>query len=172
LWGGATLTWFTNRTNNLIQYNLNTFTLDQITHAFIQGMTLELRTPQYRGITTSLNVTNLYRAQNVDTGARLANDPVFAANLRLDYLAGNAPTIVDSLGFSVRMAGERGVVDHTAPLFDQPAAFTNLDAYLRLRAGRSMLVTLRGYNLGNERYAAVGGYPMPGRAFMLELSTK
>lgn len=172
LWGGATFTWFTNRTNDLIEFNPNTFALEQITHAFIQGMTFEVHTPPYRGIAASLNLTDLYRAQNVDTGARLPNDPVFAANLRLDYLAGNAPTIVDSLGVSVRLAGDRGFVDRTAPLFDQPTAFTNVDAYLRLRAGRAMLVTLRGYNLGNERYAAVGGYPMPGRAFLLELSTK
>jgi len=172
LLGGATLGWFTNRTNDLIQYNLSTFTLDQITHAFIQGFTFELRTPTYRGITASLNATDLYRAENVDTGARLANDPVFATNLRLDYAAGNSPSIVDSLGVAVRLAGDRGLVDHTAPLFDQPVAYTNVDAYVRLRASRDLLVSLRGLNLGNERYAATAGYPMPGRSFMLELSTK
>lgn len=172
LLGGATLGWFTNRTNDLIQYNLNTFTLDQISHAFIQGFTLDLRTPQYRGISSSLNITDLYRAQNVETGARLANDPVIAANLRLDYIAGTSSTFLDSLGFSVRLAGDRGYVNHAAPLFDQPAAFTTVDAYARVRAGRDMLISLRGYNLGNERYAAVGGYPMPGRSFVLELSTK
>ena len=172
LFGGATLGWFTNRTNDLIQYDLNTFALDQITHAFVQGFTLDVRTPALHGITASLNATDLYRAENVDTGARLANDPVFAANLRLDYLAGNSPSIVDSLGVAIRLAGERGFIDRAAPLFDQPEAYTNVDAYVRLRASRNLLLSLRGYNLGNERYAATGGYPMPGRAFMLELSTK
>ena len=35
-----------------------------------------------------------------------------------------------------------------------------------------LLVTLRGYNLGDERYAEIGGYAMPGRSFALELSTR
>jgi outer membrane receptor protein involved in Fe transport len=57
------------------------------------------------------------------------------------------------------------------------AAYTTVNAYLRLRAAPRALVTLRAYNLGNERYSAVasppyGGYPAPGRAFAVELSTK
>jgi hypothetical protein len=70
------------------------------------------------------------------------------------------------------MAGARGFVDPTQPLFAQPAAYTSMDAYVRLRAGRDVFVTLRGYNLGNEGYAAVSGYPMTGRSFMLELSSR
>jgi hypothetical protein len=32
---------------------------------------------------------------------------------------------------------------------------------------------LRGFNLGDERYAEIsGGYPMPGRWFALELSSR
>jgi outer membrane receptor protein involved in Fe transport len=84
----------------------------------------------------------------------------------------NVHSLVDSLGVSMRLAGDRGFVDRTAALFDQPAAFTSVDAYARLRASENLLVTLRGYNLGNERYAAVAGFPLPGRSFIIELSTK
>jgi vitamin B12 transporter len=183
LFGGVTLGWFTNRTNDLIVPVLldpSTFTFGprNIDHAFIQGFTLDVRTPSFHRITTSLNLTDLYRAQDLDAQTRLPNDAVMTANLRLDY-AGSTAGALDSLGFIVHAAGARGFVDPTKPLFDQPAAFTTLDAYLRLRAGRTALVTLRGFNLGNERYASVGGfgnavngYPMPGRSFIVELSSK
>jgi outer membrane cobalamin receptor len=183
--GGASLGWFMNRTNNLIvpepvsapgpqcTIDASSFTFQpcNVDHAFIEGLTLSVRTLPYNGITAALNVTDLYRAQDVDAQTRLPNDPVIAANLRLDYTMRNVHSLVDSLGVSMRLAGDRGFVDRTA-LFDQPAAFTSVDAYARLRASENLLVTLRGYNLGNERYAAVAGFPLPGRSFIIELSTK
>ena len=168
--GGASVTWFGNRTNDLIQPNPVTFSLEQIDHAFIEGLTLDLQTRPYNGFTTTLGVTDLYRAQNVDTQTRLPNDPVITANLRLVYES--HARLVDSFGVDMRMAGDRGTVAHTLPLFDQPAAYSNVSAFLRLRAGNDALISLRGYNLGNERYAAVNGFPIPGRTFVVELSTR
>ena len=184
--GGASFGWFGNRTNNLIvaepvaapgpgcAIDAASFTFEpcNVNHAFIEGLTLNLRTAERRGFVTSLNVTDLYRAQNVDTGARLPNDPVISADLRLDYTAHSARNVVDSFGAIVAMSGPRGAADMALPEFDRAGAYTSLNAYLRLRAGRDMLLTIRGYNLGNERYAAVSGYPLPGRSFALELSTK
>ena len=110
LLGGASLGWFANRTNGLIQYNLNSFVLDQIDHAFVEGFTFDLRAPRFHGISTALDITDLYRAQNIDTGSRLANDPVLATNLcAVEYAGGNAPTIVDALGFSMRLEGARQI---------------------------------------------------------------
>ena len=169
--GGASLGWFTNRTNDLIQFDIAANTLNQIHHAFLQGLTFDVRTQPYNGIVTSLNVTDLYRAQNVDTQARLENDPVMDANLRLDYAARNNSAI-DGWGLAFQIAGQRGTVNTTLPTFDQPVEFATVNAYLRAKAGSNALVTLRGYNLGNERYAAVPGYPMPGRGFAVELSAK
>lgn len=181
--GGVTLGWFTNRTSDLIVPVLvdpATFTYAprNVDHAFIQGFTLQMRTPAFHRFTTSVDLTDLYRAQDVDARTRLPNDAVIAANVRLDYV-GNEAGVLDSYGVVAHAAGARGFVDPTKPLFDQPAAFTTLDAYVRLRAGRTALVSLRGYNLGNERYASVGGfgntvngYPMPGRSFMAELSSR
>jgi outer membrane cobalamin receptor len=184
--GGASLGWFANRTNNLIEpepvsapgpqcaIDPSSFTFQpcNIDHAFIEGLTLNVRTVKYNGFAAAFNLTDLYRAQNIDAQTRLSNDPVIAANLRLDYSADSAQSVLDSLGVSMRLAGDRGFVDRTVPLFDQPAAFTSIDAYVRLRAARNLLVSLRGYNLGNERYASVAGFPLPGRSFIVELSTK
>lgn len=168
--GGADLTWFANWTNDLIAYDFTTSTIDQIGHASIAGFTFDVRTPPRHGIAASLNATDLYRAQNLDTQTRLANDPVVTANLRLEYAAPQ-PRTLDGWGVGVRIAGERGTVVHTLPLFDQPAEFASVDAYVRVRAA-SALFTVRGYNLGNERYAAVAGFPMPGRSFAIEASLK
>jgi vitamin B12 transporter len=184
--GGATLGWFTNRTNDLIVATpVSTATAQQcvvdessftyepcnIAHAFIQGLTLDLRTPRFNGFTTAVNVTDLYRAQNVDAQTRLPNEPVITANLRLDYTAPGT-SLLDSWGVWMHMAGARGFVDTSQPLFSQPAAYTTVNAYARIRAGRDLLLSVRGYNLGNERYAAVGGFPMPGRSFTFEVATK
>lgn len=186
--GGVTLGWFSNRTNNLIvaepvatpvaagtscTVDQTSFTYEpcNIDHAFIQGLTLDVRTPAFHGFTTGLNVTDLYRAQDLDAQTRLPDQPVVTANLRLDY-TGSARSVVDSWGVWLHAAGARGVVDQTQPLFAQPAAYTTLNAYLRIRAGNRAVIGLRGYNLGNERYAAVNGFPMPGRSFTLEVSTK
>ena len=181
--GGVSLGWFQNRTNDLIVPVLldpATFTYGprNVDHAFIQGLTLDARTPAFGGFTTSLNVTDLYRAGDLDAQTRLPNDAAISANLRLDYTAGDSGAL-DAFGIVLHAQGARGYVDPGQPLFDQPAAYTTLNAYARLRAGRDAFLTLRGYNLGNERYAALGGfggsvngYPMPGRSFVIEVSAK
>ena len=169
--GGASVGWFTNHTNDLIAYDFATSTLDQIDRALLQGITFDVRTPELNGLVASFNLTDLYRAENLQTQTRLADDPVLTENLRLDY-RGRTTGVLDGWGIAMHVAGERGAVDHTMPLFDQPAEYGTLNAYLRLRAGSATLVTLRGYNLGNERYAAVSGYPMPGRSLLLEVSSR
>lgn len=182
--GGVTLGWFTNRTKHLIVptpvktgttcvIDPSSFTYEpcNVDNAFIQGFTLDARTPRFHGLTSALNVTDMYRAQDVDAQTRLPDQPVLTANLRLDYTAANS-RILDSWGVLWHLSGARGPVDETQPLFFQPAAYATVNAYLRLRAGNMMLVSIRGYNLGNERYAAIGGYPMPGRSFAVEVSTK
>ncbi len=90
--------------------------------------------------------------------------------LELGY-RGKTTSSFDSAGISAHNSGARGAVDYTAPLFDQPVGYTRVDAFARWRATPTLLVTLRGYNLGDERYAEIGGYAMPGRSFALELST-
>lgn len=169
--GGASLGWFFTSGKNLIVLD-STFTPQNVGRASLAGMTLVAKTRPRNGLVASVDLTNLYRAQNLDTHARIpGRGAVFAGTLALDY-TGAPSAFVANGGISVHSEGARGFVDPTLPLFDQPAAYSNLSAYLGMRAGRSALVTLRGYNLGNERYAAIGGFPMPGRSFAIELSTK
>jgi vitamin B12 transporter len=170
LLGGASLGWFANQTDNLILYNPVTFMAGNIAHASIRGLTFDVRTLPMRGFVTSLNVTDLYRAENVEAAARLPNDPVLAANLRLRYTGTGGA--IDAIGIDLHLSGPNGTVDPTLPLFNQPAAFTTLNAYVRVRAGKDALVALRGYNLGNERYAASPGFPLPGRSLLLEVTTR
>lgn len=182
--GGASLGWFANRTQNLIVPTAvksgstcvpdpASFTYEpcNVDRAFIQGLTLDVRTPQFNGFTTSLNLTDVYRAQDLDARTRLPNQPVLSANLRLDY-AGRESSLLESWGVWMHVSGARGFVDQTQPEFFQPVAYSTVNAYARVRAGRDIIVSLRGYNLGNERYAAIAGFPMPGRSFTLEASTK
>jgi vitamin B12 transporter len=184
--GGVSAGWFANRTANLIVptpvnasagahcvADPSSFSYEpcNVADAFIQGLTLEVRTPRSHGFTTSLNITDLYRAQNVEAQTRLPNQPVMAANLRLDF-TGSSASVLDSWGVWMHMAGASGAVDPSQPLFYQPAAYTTVNAYATVRAGRDLLLGVRGYNLGNERYAAIGGYPMPGRTLTVELSAQ
>lgn len=177
--GGISAAWFMNRTNDLIVvaltgYDANKnpiFHPENVDHAAIEGLTLRAATPPLHGVSTSLALTDLYRALDVDTGTRLANDPVFAIALTLD-LAGSARARFHDGGIVVRATGARSAVDHTQPLFAQAAAYNTVDAFARFRVVRGALLAIRGYNLGNERYAEVSGYPMPGRGIALELSTQ
>ncbi len=177
--GGITLGWFTNRTNDLIVsipvgFDSNGFPIygpRNVDHAFMQGFTLDASTLPFHGITTTLALTDLYRAENLDSGMRLPNDPVVSASLGLD-LHGGARGWFDEAGIRLRAQSARAAVDHTQPLFFQADTYSTLGAYVRARIAPKLLLTLRGENLGNERYAAIAGYPMPGRTFAVELSTK
>lgn len=181
--GGVSLGWFGNRTRNLIETTpvaavgpnctpgIVTSEACNVAHAFVEGLTFTASTPAYKGITASLGITDLYRAENLDTQARLPNDPVFNTTLRLDYTASRNAAL-QAVGIAARSSGARGPVDMTQPLFTQPQAFTSIDAYASFRVGAHELLTLRGYNLGDERYAASAGFPLPGRSFLVELSAK
>ncbi len=54
----------------------------------------------------------------------------------------------------------------------QPATFTDVDGYIGYRIAPTVVVALRGYNLGNDRYALYAGYPMPGRSFAIEVRSR
>jgi vitamin B12 transporter len=161
--GGVSIGWFGNRTNNLIVTTLIDpvnfiFAPENIGHALIEGLTFDAKTLPSHGFTVSLNLTDLYRAQNLDTQSRLPDDPVLTANLGLDYAGAG---LLEAAGASVHSVGPHGA-----------GAFTRSDAYLSLRAAPNVLFTLRAYNFGNARYEAVSGFPMPGRTFAFELSTR
>ncbi|MGB6062971.1 MAG: TonB-dependent receptor [Candidatus Aquilonibacter sp.] len=170
--GGVALGWFDNDTRELIVADpANNYLPENVDHAHMEGLTFNAQTLPRHGISATLNATDLYLAQDLDTQTRLPNDPVFSVNLGLVY-RGSARAWLSEAGISERAVGARGAVDPTQPLFYQPAAYSDLTAYTGFRLAPKLLLTIRGYNLGNERYAEVSGYPMPGRTFAVELTAK
>ena len=168
LLGGATLGWFGTSGSNLIVLDGN-FIPQNVSRASIAGLAFTLRTLPFHGTYAALNVTNLYRVQDLGTdpqadlyaGKRLpGRGPVFASNLELGYRA-PVRSAFESAGIVLRTRGPR----------ETEEAYTSADAFVRIRAGSRALLTLRAYNFGNERYAEIGGYPMPGRSFVVELSS-
>ncbi|MEO9170295.1 MAG: TonB-dependent receptor [Candidatus Baltobacteraceae bacterium] len=177
--GGVSLGWFTNTTNDLIVAQIvgtdssgsPVFRPENVDRARMQGLTLDAHTLPLRGIVAGLTVTDLYCAQDVDARVRLPNDPVFAVNL--DLVVNGAPrSILEDGGITVRAVGQRSALNFQAPLFAQAGPYSNADAFVRFRIAARTLLALRAYNVGNERYAEVTGYPMPGRAFAVEITTK
>ncbi len=172
LLGGASLRWFSENGNDLIAINsnydygaatspANPYLINVARYA-IAGFVGSIRTQAFHGISSSLSLTDTYRALDLTSlAARLARRPVLAGDLTLEY--GSPRGLLDGAGFLAHAVGPHDTPD---------TEFTRVDAYVRLRAAPSALVSLRVFNLGNERYADVSGFPMPGRTFALELSTR
>ena len=175
LLGGTTLGWFTNRTNNLIipvliDPVLFTFAPENVDHALIDGLTFETRTKPMHGVSAVFTITDLYRADDLDAQSRLPHDPVISTTFGLVY-SGNPQASIESAGVTIHSAGARGFVDFTQPSFTQPVPYTTVDGFIRWNLSRTLRLSLRGGNLGNERFSEVSGFPMPGRSFALELSS-
>ncbi len=173
LLGGASLRWFTQSGNDLISPNPNfdfgaptspsNPYLINISKFSIAGFVASIRTRSFHGISSSVALTDTYRALDLTGPAtRLPRRPVIGSDVTLEY-ANAQPGFVDSAGMLAYAVGPHDTPD---------TEFTRVDGYVRFRAARHALVSLRVFNLGNERYADVSGYPMPGRTFSVELSTR
>jgi len=175
LFGGASFGWFVQTATNLIALNPNV----NFNAAFgpgnepvinepqssIAGFMLNAATTPLNGIVARFNVTDTYRALGFVPGSdatRLANRPVFSTSVDIGYTGSATNTLAAA-----------GAVAHTVGLLTGGAGnYTTIDGYLRLRAARHALVSLRVFDLGNERYEEIAGYPMPGRTVQVELSTR
>jgi vitamin B12 transporter len=172
LLGGTSLSWFVTGGSNLIVSNPPSYIPENVGHTLVEGFTLDTKTLPVHGLVATLAVTNLYRAQDLDNGTRLNyRGAVFSTRLGLTYTA-PVRNRFDGFGVTVTSNGSQAPVDGTQPAWTQPIPFTNVDAYLGYRVAARALLRLRGYDLGNERYALYAGYPLPGRAFALELSSR
>ncbi len=175
LWDGVSLQWYTMSGSNLIVSPPPYYIPENVGHASIQGLQFLVKTPAVHGYHVSIGVDNLYRAQDLGTNARLSGrGPVFAVVSMLQYVAPVASRF-DGFTIEQRTQGPQEAADpYLAPQYAlyEPATFTQIDASLGYRVAPAMIFSLRGYNLGNERYAIYSGYPMPGRAFAVELRTR
>jgi vitamin B12 transporter len=175
LWGGVSFGWFTMHGSNLIVSPPPTYIPENVGHASIQGIVFGASTPPVQGYSADVDVTNLYRAQDLDTDSRLpGRGPVFAVGLGLRYVAPTSSRF-DGFKISAETQGPQEAPDpYLAPTYAiyQPSTFTLVNAYLGYRVTPQLLLVLRGYNLGNDLYALYAGYPMPGRSFSVELRSR
>jgi vitamin B12 transporter len=175
LWGGATFGWFTTSGTNLIVSPPPTYIPANVGHASIAGLSLGVTTLPLDRIVATLDVTNLYLAQDLETDSRLpGRGPVFAVSLGLRYVPATNSRF-DGLRVVARTQGPQESPDpYLSPVYAvyQPSTFTQVDADAGYRLTPQLLLTLRGYNLGNDRYAFFAGYPMPGRSFTVELRSR
>ncbi|HKE37668.1 MAG TPA: TonB-dependent receptor, partial [Candidatus Baltobacteraceae bacterium] len=173
--GDASFGWFTTSGSNLIVDEnpaLGEFKPVNVGHASIQGFTLGLHTRPYRHLATTLDVTNLYRAQNLDTQSRIAGrGPVFATVLGFRYVTAESSAF-DGAGVTVSSNGSFEPAASYEPYYAQSQAYTTIDAYAGFRIARSLLLTVRGYNLLDDRYAVYNGFPMPGPGVAVELRSR
>jgi hypothetical protein len=174
--------WFTTDGRNLIADNPVTFIPENIGHAIVQGVTFEARSRTFGGYSGYVDVTNLYRAEDLDTGARIAGrGPTFTIGSGFDYVAAPQRRF-DGFGVELLAKGPRGIVSASLPSFDQPVGYVRIDAYVGYRILPQLALVVRGFDLTNARYSEFGtyspssvalyAYPMPGRSFAVELQTR
>jgi outer membrane cobalamin receptor len=174
--GGASLGWFVQTANELITVNpafdyglppsSTNEPLINEQQSSTGGFILDVATPRFAGIAGRVGVTDTYRALAYNAGApasRLFHIPVFAMSVDLGYAGPPAAPLAAA-----------GAVAHTVGALDTlgDGDFTTIDAYVRLRLAARALLSLRAYDLGNKRYEEEAGYPMPGRTYAVELSTR
>lgn len=175
LWGGVSFGWFFTSGSNLIVSPPPNYIPENVGHASIQGLSFSASTPPVKGFGADLQVVNLYRAQDLDTDSRLpGRGGVFAVTLGLKYVP-PAASRFDGFKIAARTQGPQESSDpFLSPAYAvyQPATFTDVDGYIGYRIAPAVVVALRGYNLGNDRYALYAGYPMPGRSFAIEVRSR
>ncbi|MBV9439190.1 MAG: TonB-dependent receptor [Candidatus Eremiobacteraeota bacterium] len=166
--GGISAGFFDRRGSNLIVLDAN-FVPHNAQRATVRGAQLTAQTRPFRGLVADASVTDLFRATDDVTGARLPQRPVTRATLGLTRPFGATPIAFGLRALVVGSSYDNGTVLPITGILD---AYTDLDAYVRYRIFTDAILTLRALNAGNERAAPVYGYPMPGRRVELELSTR
>ena len=181
-YGQASIGWFTTHGSSfIVDANPAAFNYEpeNVGHAVINGLTLALETAPYHHVVTSFSLTDLYQAQDLDTNMRLPDrGPVLSMTTGVRYVA-SAGSLFDGFGVKLTSNGlseqPQYIVPYSTvpnPPYAQAAASTLVDAYAGYRVTPKLILTLRGYNLLDDRYATYNGYPMPGRSFALELRSK
>jgi vitamin B12 transporter len=163
--------WFDRNGSNFIISQAPTYIPFNAQHAAVAGVQLTAATKPRAGFVAAAGYTDLYRAFDFDTGGRLPSYPSGSVNLSLEH-----PFAQTRLDYGLRWnvngsdGDDRGNVS-PAPVSTYDA-YDSLDAFLRYKLASGAILTLRGYNLGNEYAAPIFGYPLPGRRYSVELSTR
>ena len=156
----ASATWFHRDTKNQIDFDLISFTYNNIVRTRAQGVEFELALRPIDALTVTGNVSYI-DSKNRSPGANFGNDlarrPKETASVSADY---RLPFGL-SLGGTITMVGDS---------YDDPGNFTRLDGYTlaslraELPVGERLVVYGRVENLFDEKYQTVATYGTPGRA--------
>ena len=135
------------------------------------GVVVAATTHSIAGLVLDASFTDLYRAIDVTTAARLPRNPVGQATLAVSHRFENG-----RVAYEVRFRAIGSDGDDRAnvrpPLTGSYDAYSSLDAYIRYKLFAQAVLSLRGFNLGNDRAAPIFGYPVVGRRFVFELATR
>jgi vitamin B12 transporter len=169
---GITVGFFGRNGSNLIVLDPTTYVPYNASHIAVNGAQLTLATRPLHHVRVNASITDLYRALDTTSGLRLPSTPPLVATLGIvrDFEGGRL-----AFGATVRVVGSSPDVPNPsggAPLADPYDAYTTANAYLRYHVSPFAVLSVRGQNLGNERYAPIFGYPVPGRTLQIELATR
>jgi vitamin B12 transporter len=153
--------------SNLIALDPVTFVPYNVSQASLTGLQLIGTTRPLHHLRFTGSVTNIYRAVDGSTGARLPNTPPLVATAGLERPFDGGPL---AFGFRARIVGS--TPNNGSPQPNSYDSYTDADIYVRYRVARSAILSVRLQNAGNERYQPIYGYPAPGRTLFFELATR
>jgi vitamin B12 transporter len=163
--------WFDRNGANFIVDNPKTYVPFNAGRAQSAGIVLTASSKPVAGFVVEGSLTNLYRALDVTTGARLPQNPVTQAALTLAHPFGGASRLAYGLRWGI-VGSDGDDRANVTPLAGEYDAYDRLDAFVRYKLATDTVLSLRGSNLGNETYAPIFGYPAPGRSVQVEISTR
>lgn len=171
--GSLSVGWFGRHGSNFIVSAPPNFIPFNAERAVVDGIALTAQTRPVADLIADVSFTDIYRAQDLSTGNRLPRVPGGQATLGVSRAFGR-----DRLAYGARwtIVGDDGEdadpSNVPAPRVNTFDAHDSLDAYLRYRFTKDVVLSARGFNLADERYVPVFGFPAPGRRLYLELSTQ
>jgi vitamin B12 transporter len=170
--GGVSFGYFGRDGSNLIVLDPVTYVPYNASHVSVNGLQFTLTTRPIAHLRVSLGVTDLYRALDTTTGLRLPSTPPITASLGIErpfeggrFAFGATLNVVASSPDVPNPSGG-------ASLADPYDGSTVANAYVRYLASPHAVLTVRGQNIGNARYAPIFGYPAPGDSLQIELATR
>jgi vitamin B12 transporter len=171
--GSVSVGWFGRHGSNFIVSAPPNYIPYNAQRAVVDGLAFTAQSRPLAGLVADVSFTDLYRAEDLSLGDRLPREPGGQATLGVSRAFGR-----DRLAYGARwtIVGDDGEDADPSnvppPLVNSYDAHDSLDAYLRYRFSKDVILSARGFNLGDERYVPIFGYPAPGRRLYLELSTQ
>jgi outer membrane cobalamin receptor len=163
--------WFGRSGSNFIEAPPPNYLPLNAQRAATEGLSLSAESKPFAGLVVDASYTDIYKALDLVTQTRLAQNPVGQATLGI-----MRPFARDrySYGFRWHIVGSDGgdAASVAGPLTANYDAYDTLDAFVRYKLAPDSVLSLRGFNLGNEQYAPIFGYPAPGRRLYVEVSTR